>query len=365
LQPNRQTKLSKRVQQIKQWFAVQRDTWLKKRIPPVNQIQLNINNTFILPSSFGWACIGIVLCLFILGTNFQNNIILLLCYFMLAILLLSVFHSFFYFIQHKLTFLPIIPDFENRQIYVPVQIDSTARYAGGSLYVYSGKKGVLSQQGALQTHVKVPLLQHKRGIYDCPRVSVLCTYGFGLFKCWTHISPKLTFVVYPSVKKSAVRLFSAHEDAGLIDSSDSQYAISDNLQGVREYQPTDPIHHVSWKHVAKGQGMLTKDFSENKGVSGWLRIQDLLHLGREEALRCLCYQVQQMDKDHVQFGLDLGVTQILPQQGKKHLEECLTQLALYPKEEALDDYTGSSDGDDIDNVSSSDSNDANHAIGKN
>jgi len=141
-------------------------------------------------------------------------------------------------------------------------------------------------------------------------------------------------MVYPALKKSAVRLYKANEEAELIDASDSQYAISDNLQGIREYLPTDPIHHVSWKHVAKGQGMLTKDFSENKGVSGWLRLQDLSQNGTEDALRCLCYQVQQMDKDHVQFGLDLGITQILPNQGQRHLEACLEQLALYPKEQA-------------------------------
>lgn len=317
---------------LKSWFEKKRDAWLKRRIPPDSLIQLNINNTFILPSTFGWACIGIVVCLFILGTNFQNNIILLFCYFLLAILLLSVFHAFFYFVQHTIEFTPIQADFENRQLYLPLEITSTSRYQGGTLYFYCGKKGVHYQQNKTTSAIRVPLEHHKRGVHECPRISLISTYGFGLFKCWTHLSPNLSFAVYPSPKKSAIKLNKANEDAQMTEASDSQYAISDNLQGIREYQPTDPIHHVSWKHVAKGQGMLTKDFNENVGVSGWLRIQDLLHLGTEDALRCLCYQVQQMDKDHVQFGLDLGTTQILPQKGQQHLQDCLMHLASFNDE---------------------------------
>lgn len=317
------------------WFKHKRDMWLQKRVPSKNTIRFNINNTFILPSSFGWSCIGIVVCLFILGTNFQNNIILLLCYFLLAMVLLAVFHSYFFFIQHRLTFLPIEPDFENRQFYLPIQIDSKQNYAGGCLYFNANQmppsnfSHTVSSQTDTQQVFRLPLPKQKRGYHACPRITIVSIYGFGLFKCWTHISPNLHFYVYPRIQKSAINLFSAKTDAQLVHSSDSQYVISDDLQGIREYQNTDPMHHVSWKHVAKGQGMLTKDFSQPKGVSGWLRLVDLQHLDIEEALRCLCFQIQQLDKDQVKFGLDLGVTKIIPQEGQTHLKDCLAQLALF------------------------------------
>ncbi len=315
---------------ITNWYLQRRELWLNKRIPSNNVIQLNINNTFILPSSFGWSCIGIVICFFVLGTNFQNNIILLLCYFLLAMILLAVFHSYFFFIQHKITFLDIQADFENRQMFLPIQISSLLNYKGGCLLINTHKQNpILYHANALSERVKVPLPAYKRGAYRCPKVTVLSSYGFGLFKCWTHLSPKLDFYVYPSMQKSSIILNQTNNSAQLAHSSDSQYVISDDLQGIREYQVTDPMHHVSWKHVAKGQGMLTKDFTEPKGVSGWLRLSDLRYLDTEHALKCLCYQVQQLDKDQVQFGLDLGSTQILPQEGQTHLYECLRQLSLY------------------------------------
>jgi uncharacterized protein (DUF58 family) len=326
------THLKRRWQGLNDWISLKHEQWLRKRIPSNNVIQLNINNTFILPSSFGWACIGIVLCLFVLGTNFQNNIILLLCYFLLAMVLLAVFHSYFFFIQHQITFLDIPADFANRPLYLPLVINSELSYKGGSLLINAQSLvPVEYPQSKTSEAIKVPLPKFKRGYYACPRITLSATYGFGLFKCWTHLNPDLQFFVYPAMRKSSISLFRASEDAQLAHSSDSQYVITDDLQGIREYQSTDPMHHVSWKHVAKGQGMLSKDFSENKGVSGWLRMADLEHLGVEEALSCLCYQIQQLDKDQVQYGLDLGSTKILPQEGQKHLYECLTQLALFGK----------------------------------
>jgi uncharacterized protein (DUF58 family) len=322
---------------ISHFLQVKKESYLQQRIPSQNNTKLNINNTFILPSSFGWSCIGIIVCLFVLGTNFQNNIVLLLCYFLLAMVLLAVFHSYFFFVQHDVAFLEIAPEFENRQPHLPVRINSSLDYKGGVLHfsvlnVIEVSK-LLEQKSQI---VKIPLPKYKRGVYHCPKVKIMSTYGFGLFKCWTHLSPSLSFYIYPAMQKSAVQLFNASCDTQLSQSRDSQYAISDDLQGIREHQISDPIHHVSWKHVAKGQGMLSKDFVEQKGLSGWLRLIDLEHLGIEKALQCMCYQAQQLDKQHVRFGLDLGKTKILPQEGKAHLQDCLKHLASYelPQKEA-------------------------------
>ncbi len=311
------------------WFKHKRDTWIKKRIPSKNSIQLNINNTFILPTRFGLSCMGIAICLFVLGTNFQNNIILLLCYFILAMLLLSIFHSYFFFIQHKITFLDIQPDYDNRRLSLPINIESTVRYKGGNLFLKLGKEEILQAVGASSTNIKIPLKQLKRGRYRCPSISLSATYGFGLFKCYSQLTPKLWVIVYPRVQKSALTLASAKDASFVAQGNHAESLRTDDLQGIREYVSTDSLKHVSWKHAAKGMGMLTKDFNDNKGVTGWLRIDDFVHLGVEQALRCLCFQIQQLNKEQVQFGLNLGTTKILPQKGDEHVKNCLLQLSLF------------------------------------
>ncbi|MGB3726692.1 MAG: DUF58 domain-containing protein [Glaciecola sp.] len=342
---------------LRKYYRLRRK-WLTKRIPSQNQIKLNINNTFILPSGFGWSIIGIATCLFVLGTNFQNNTMLLLCFFLFSLVFLSLFHSFFFFAQHTLHFHPVKPDYQNRSSRLPIEISSSKQYCGGKLVFSVNKQNLSLQNGVISTsqspktvtvnlthtntelasgsqHLKLPLPRFYRGLHRCPQITVSTTYGFGLFTCWSHLTPDMELVVYPSIKKAPMVLHHTTQDLELAESSDSQQVISDNLQGIREYQITDPMHHVSWKHVAKGQGMLSKDFTENKGVSGWLRLQDFGNVNLEDALSYLCYQIQELDKDHVQFGLDLGITQILPQQGREHLQHCLLQLACYAHDSSM------------------------------
>jgi len=335
-------------QSLRDVFRRMRTKWLNKRIPSTRQIKFDIGNTFIMPSGFGWSVIGIAATLFVLGSNLQNNTILLLCYFLIALLLLSVFHSFFYFTQHQISFSSIQADFENRIFHLPLVVQSTEEYTGGSLIfsvhshalTYSkNKPTALAQSRIIQTlpmtgksqNLKLALPSLVRGIHKCPQITVQARYGFGLFTCWTHITPALSIVVYPSMKKSTLITHKSSSDREFAQSSDSQYAISDNLQGIREYQATDSLHHISWKHAAKGQGLLTKDFKENVSFTAWLRFNDFNDVDQEEALQRLCYLIQQLDKDHVNFGLDLGSTQILPNQGSQHLNDCLYQLALFPR----------------------------------
>ncbi len=322
--------------ETKSWLKSKHALWLKQRIPESNTTQLNINNTFILPSAFGWSCIGIVICLFILGTNFQNNVILLFCYFLLSLVLLSVLHSYFFFVQHKLIFSDITPDFENRRFFLPLKVCSTLRYQGGELFFKASSKGKKISVGNDCTTAEILLPAFKRGIHPCPKLSIYSSYGFGLFTCWTHLTPKKEVCVYPAIKKTPLILHKADIDSTLQNSSDTQYMISDNLQGIREYKDTDPLNHVSWKHLAKGQGMLTKDFNENTGVSAWLRLSDYMQLGEENALQALCFHIQQLDKDHVAYGIDLGSTKTLPQSGPQHLRHCLELLATYKLTTDLD-----------------------------
>ncbi len=314
---------------VRFWLIHKRDAWIRKKVPSNNTTQLNVNNTFILPSKFGLSCIGIAICLFVLGTNFQNNIILLLCYFMLATLLLSIFHSYFFFTQHTISFNEIPADYENRRFFLPVMVHSTNSYVGGNLSFTVADYCQTIAVEKTQTHAKLKLPDMKRGQHKCPSVSLSATYGFGLFKCYSQLSPKLQVLVYPQIQKSALTLAHSSSHNSKAMGGQTQLFRTDDLQGIREYKSTDSLKHVSWKHAAKGQGLLTKSFVDNKGMNGWLRLDDFKHLGIENALRCLCYQVQQLDKEQVTFGLDLGSQKVFPRSGDEHVKNCLVQLALY------------------------------------
>ncbi|WP_395342891.1 DUF58 domain-containing protein [Ningiella sp. W23] len=335
-------------------WLTRRNHWLDKRIPAENKSRFNLTNTFILPSSFGWAIICIVAFLFILGTNYQNNIVLGMSYFFSALLLLSLFHSYQFFTQHSLEFLPFEADFENRDVVLRCRLFSQNRYPGGEFVLRSDDRTAVYalDEHFESTELKLNLAPMSRGLHLCKRIKVECFFGFGLYRCWSYLQPKHQILVYPSARKTPIQLHQSAQEDDNEQSQSTRPMQADDLQGIRNHIETDPVHHVSWKHVAKGQGLLTKDFSVHSGISGWLRLSDhvntlalnsaLLQTASieisenqalfdelENGLRALSYQVQELSRDKVEYGLDLGATKILPQASIAHLDKCLFHLATF------------------------------------
>ncbi|WP_371194529.1 DUF58 domain-containing protein [Glaciecola sp. SC05] len=326
------------LQSFRRNWLTRRNHWLDKRIPAQNKSRFNLTNTFILPSSFGWAMVAIVLFLFILGTNYQNNIVLSMSYFFSALLLLSLFHSYQYFTQHELSFSPFEPEFENRDITLKCQLLSTQQYPAGEFLLSSmGRQLQYSLEKEYEsTHLSLNLPPMTRGLHMCARIKVECYFGFGLFRCWSYLQPQHRILVYPIAIKAPIKLHPSNKNNENTLAQTTIKLQSDNLQGIRNFVATDPIHHVSWKHMAKGQGMLTKDFSENAGISGWLKLSDYIQGDLENGLRIMSYQIQHLSQEQVVFGVDLGATKILPQTGYAHLQNCLFQLATFGQAHQMD-----------------------------
>ena len=96
--------------------------WLDRRVPASHEHHLNVNSIFILPSGFGWSFIILSLCLFLLGTNYQNNLMLLLSYLCLSIMLLTLFYTHQNFARLALKATPPSPFHCNLQGELQLQV---------------------------------------------------------------------------------------------------------------------------------------------------------------------------------------------------------------------------------------------------
>ncbi len=63
-----------------QWRARWQRRWLDRRIPPARQITLGPRTLFILPTRMGLLYLLVLLAIYLLGTNYQNNLVLLVAY---------------------------------------------------------------------------------------------------------------------------------------------------------------------------------------------------------------------------------------------------------------------------------------------
>lgn len=321
---------------MKSWTEARIDRWLNKRIPASNAYQLDVNNTFILPTRFGWAIVGLMTCLFILGTNYQNNVILMFCYFVFALLLLSMFHSYVSFVQFHIQFRPI----DNFFAYQPVQVivelthkpNRSKLHSLSTIAIYNKQKQLYHYLDDGINAVTVSIFN--RGLHSLGRLSVESIFPFGLFRCWSHLSVPGQFYVFPAPKACSLLLRQQQSD-GKSGNQSGVTVTTEDLQGIRDYRDSDPIHHVSWKHFAKGQGLMSKDFSERSAISGWLHVNDYIKENIEEALSEVTFQILDLTNQEANFGFSIGKQQIMPNTGVKHQQKCLEALSLYSHKENL------------------------------
>ncbi len=302
--------------------------WLEKRIPASQRFAMDLKTVFIFPSLFGWGFLVVCGCLFILGTNYQNNLMLLLCYFLLALMLITLFVSYKNFARLQVRALPISPVYAGHHASLTMQCQQPEVPAmpDGLFTVkwWQEEESVTGELAEHDGHLILPYFTQSRGVYPLPRVTITNEYPLGLFRCWTHLDFNQSLVVYPSPIPCKVAFTEEGHEEG---SNTTEQAGHDDFFALRSYIPGEPVHRVAWKHVAKGGDWVSKDFSQQQAKMGYLSLPASDDL--ETALSKLAFQIITLSEQRVTFGLKLGRKTIEPDSGDNHKHRCLTALARY------------------------------------
>jgi uncharacterized protein (DUF58 family) len=103
----------------------------------------------------------------------------------------------------------------------------------------------------------------------------------------------------------------------------------EDFRGLRGYQPGDPLRHLSWRALARGQELQTKEFGGSGLSEVWLDWDDTCGLHVETRLSRLCRWVLDADAAGQVFGLRLPGMVIEPAAGASHRRRCLEALAQH------------------------------------
>lgn len=313
------------------WLTRYFDSWLTRRIPSNRRFVLDLNNIFIFPSRFGWLFLALCLCLFLLGTNYQNNLILLLSFFLLGIFLVSLMATYLNFAGLEVQQGKVGNSFAGDSACLPLWLTSDGtqgKYGRLHLALYGGPVQVSVDLCRLNNPVEVAIPTPTRGRVRPPRITLSSYYPLGLYRCWTHLSFDCDVLVYPTPQPCPLRVESRRHAAdgdGLLDHEGGH----DDFDSLTDYRPGQPLYHVAWKQVAKGQGMVSKKFSGHSRQAVWLRLGACPADTLEVRLSQLCFMVLELGASGQTFGLDLGTLLIEPDSGNAHQQACLTALALY------------------------------------
>lgn len=307
--------------------------WLDRRIPKARQFNLSHKSIFIFPSKFGWLYLLLCLGIFILGTNYQNNLMQLLCFFLIALFLLNLFVAYLNFAKLSVQLGKTNNVYAGEHVQLPLWINQSEQpeqNAQGLLEFGFWKHPPLlaTDISTPDNPVKVAWGSQTRGLVVIPRVTISSFYPMGLFRCWTHLGFDTRVLAYPAPVPCSLQLTAQlHSDEP--ESAVSAQSGYDDFDSLKSYRPGEPLYHVAWKQFAKGQGMHSKQFSTAVSTSGWLQLLPCSADELEQRLGQLCYQVNELTKRGQHFGLDLGSIKIEPDNGPQHQQQCLEALATF------------------------------------
>ncbi len=327
------------------WFKQRANVWLTKRIPSSTSHTLSSRNIFILPTPFGVGYLCFVLLLFLLGTNYQNNIIILFSYLLASFFITVMMHSFFNF--SKMTFTvsnqhQTQTGYAEQTVYFPINIKGDKNHYDINLslkelpdkLICDEKQKHLGyvEQGSNNTQLAVKC--QKRGEFSLGRVTAHSEYSFGLFKSWSQLAFDQNVIVYPKPKRLINKyhqLSNDKEEQGENYQQHQQQRGTDDFSELKAFVRGESKARTAWKQLAKGQGHFTKHYQENKGGLQWLKLADMPAADIETQLGYLTFLVNELTRTEQCFGLNLsdGHIDIAPDSGLRHQSLCLQALARF------------------------------------
>jgi uncharacterized protein (DUF58 family) len=103
----------------------------------------------------------------------------------------------------------------------------------------------------------------------------------------------------------------------------------DDFAGVRAYVPGESQRHIDWKAVARGQALMTKQFTAEADGLLYLDFAEVRLSDLEDRLSQLALWVIEAERARHPYGLRLPTAEIPPSLGESHFHRCLRALALF------------------------------------
>ncbi|MDP5035593.1 MAG: DUF58 domain-containing protein [Alishewanella sp.] len=310
----------------KDWFKRKFAAWLAKRQPAATEVELTQSVIYILPSRFGWWFVFLIALLYLMGTNYQNNLILLLSFMLLSLLMVTMLLAFLNMHQLKLSVK------QDARCFAPERAQLPLALSGKSCQMlHIGLRGQrqrqlvesLSQQHRLA--LALPTLS--RGYYPFPRLELSSTFPLGLFRCWSY--PALTSAIW--VYPEAIEQIHANTER-LAEQASKQTTPHALLEpdDVKSYQAGDSPKRILWRKLASTpeQPVVRSYSGEASPLPHWIKIPALQGAALESVLSHACFQLLALEQQGHSYGLQTQSVTLAPAKGALHLERCLQELAL-------------------------------------
>lgn len=302
--------------------------WLDRRIPAAREITLDQRRIFIFPSRQGLLFAIVILAVLIAAINYENNLAYILAFWLSSLFVVAILYTYSNMSGLSIKAGKTKAAFagEDAEYSLLLSRSGKRQYHGIQLRWPNSAEIVEDVCKQQQKATRLFLSTKKRGRMQADRLLIESYYPLGLLRVWSWVDLDMSSVVYPKPIPAGTlpRAFSQQNEGDLLEQNGAE-----DFYGFREYVAGDSLKHVSWRSLAKGQPLQTKQFSATVDSRVWLDWSFFEGENQELRLSKLCFLALELAKGQDEYGLRLPGVEIAPSRGEAHREHILRTLGLY------------------------------------
>ncbi len=295
-------------------------------------VEIGTRKVYILPTRYG-VLFGLLLILLLFGSmNYGNNPAFMLTFLLVGLGLMAILHTWRNLVSLQVASGRASPVFAGQEARFEVRLINRREGERPAIQLQLPKSTpvIADVAGGSSASLMLNRLAERRGRQPLGRFTIATEYPLGLLRAWSYVELDLSCLVYPNPGP-------AMPPSDLPDYTHSAQGDKgvgvDDFVGIRAYRPGDSPKHISWKALAREQGLRTKQFGGDRSDRLWLDWDALEGMDVESRLSRLCRGVLDACEQQQEFGLRLPGREIPPDRGASHRDECLAALALFGETE--------------------------------
>ena len=312
---------------IKDRFNLSR--FIKGEKTTAQSITLNHRCIFILPTTRGLGFVVLIALLLLIAFVYNNNLAYLLAFLLASIFFITILHTFKSLAGLVLTQGHSQAVFVGEAAGFEITVENPGNIERFNLQARLEKVFNFTLDAQEKKRITLYSKTEKRGWHDMSTVTLSSTYPLGLFRAWSPLRFAIKTLVYPKPASSEIPFPEAEGLQSQTFQNMTAKKGSDDFYGLKQYQAGDSIKHIHWKAYAKGQGLLSKQYTGGNLSELWLDYDQAPGHNVEDRLSQLCRWVIDAEKMGLPFGFIIPGLKLKPDHGQKHYEKCLEALALF------------------------------------
>ncbi|MGL4693307.1 MAG: DUF58 domain-containing protein, partial [Stenotrophomonas maltophilia] len=218
---------------------------------------------YVLPTRFGLFVAALLSAMLLGALNYNNNPALLLALLLATVSIASAISAHLQLSGLQVDAVSAEPVTAGAPLRLRISLSRADTRARRGLQVeHDGVAAFGHLIDSDQIEVDLDLPTHRRGWFDLARIRIATTQPLGLVRAWSWVWPETPLLVYAAPEAHAPSL----PESGGDPLHTRVHASGDELHQLRPYRPGDPTRSIAWKHSARRDTLLVREYEKPVGV---------------------------------------------------------------------------------------------------